>query len=243
MAKLSFTNDYYFYTIQGEGLHTGVPSIFMRLSGCNLRCEWKNPDGSTSLCDTPYSSHEPEKLIKTVEEVVKDIEPMDCKYVVITGGEPFLQKNMAVLVSELKARNYYICIETNGSLYFENKADFMSISPKLSTSCVDSSKNFESHNKKRLDQAAILSLCKNHDFQLKFVVNSEVEMKEINELRIFLEENGVSGVKDKILLMPQAVTEEQLVAASLPLLELCKKYDYRFCDRLHIRIWNDKRGV
>lgn len=243
MSKLSFTNDYMFFTIQGEGLHTGVPSVFLRLSGCNLRCEWMNSDGSTSLCDTPYSSHSPEKLIKSIEEVMNDLKSYDCKYVVITGGEPYLQKNLKHLVSSLKEAGYYVCIETNASIYFETNADFVSLSPKLSTSCVDKSKNFKSHNEKRINKEALKQLCQNHKFQLKFVINSEEEVLEVKEIQQFLEDEGISSVKDNILLMPQAITEDELARASLKLVDLCKRYGYRFCDRLHVRLWNDKRGV
>lgn len=243
MQKLNFTEDYHFFTVQGEGLHTGRPAIFLRLSGCNLRCEWLNPDGSTSLCDTPYSSHQPEKLLKSVDEIVEDIKSYPCKYVVITGGEPYLQKAMASLISELKSLGYYVCIETNATIYFETEADFISMSPKLSTSCVDKSENFESHQKRRKNIEAVSSLVKNHDYQFKFVINSKDDLFEAQE---FMKEvEGLSGEipKSKILLMPQAVTKKQLEEKSKQVIEWAMEFGYSFCDRMHIRIWNDKRGV
>lgn len=241
--NLSFTKDYFFYTIQGEGAHTGVPSIFLRLSACNLRCEWKNPDGSISLCDTPYSSHQPEKLIKTIDQVLDDIKDIDCKYIVITGGEPYLQKNLVELIRCLKEKDYYICVETNATIYLPTQADFISMSPKLSSSCVSTSANYQSHQEKRLNIEAISQFIEKHDYQLKFVVNQEDELNEIQQILEELKDRGLVVPVSKVLLMPQAVSKDQLEQRSLQVVEWAKKYDFRFCDRLHVRLWGDKRGV
>ncbi|MEC9282640.1 MAG: 7-carboxy-7-deazaguanine synthase QueE [Bdellovibrionota bacterium] len=243
MQKLNFTKDYHFFTVQGEGLHTGRPAIFLRLSGCNLRCEWLNSDGSTSLCDTPYSSHQPEKLLKSIDDIVEDIKSYPCKYVVITGGEPYLQKAIAPFISELKNLGYYVCIETNASIYFETEADFISMSPKLSTSCVDKSENFESHQKRRKNIEALASFTKQHDFQFKFVINCKDDLLEAKEMIAEIEAVTAPIAKDKILLMPQAVTKKQLEEKSEQVIEWAMEFGYSFCDRMHIRIWNDKRGV
>lgn len=241
--KLSFTKDYIFHTVQGEGIHNGVPSLFLRLSGCNLRCEWQNPDGSKSLCDTPYSSHQPEKDLKEIDQVIKDLKSYDCRYLVITGGEPFLQKNIVSLIEQLKQEGFYVCIETNGSIYLETKADLISLSPKLSSSCVLDSDHYNSHHSKRLNIEALALFCKNHEVQLKFVVNEEKELEEIKNILTELKQKGLDDLHQKVLLMPQAVSLEQLQNRSEQVIEWCKKESFRFCDRTHIRIWGDKRGV
>lgn len=127
-------------TFQGEGKLTGIPSIFIRFSGCNLRCVWQAFDGSISICDTPYSSHqahsftemEVEDIVKTVAQNLNGI-----KHVVITGGEPTLQATALVsLAGELKKLGLHITIETNGVLFIPElikHIDLFSISPKLSS--------------------------------------------------------------------------------------------------------------
>ena len=117
-----------FYSIQGEGKLMGVPSFFIRTSGCNLRCSW---------CDTPYTSHYPENEKITEVEIMQTLAKasVDCRHIVITGGEPFIQeKELISLCSMLKSEGKHITIETNGTIYFETEADLLSISPKLSNS-------------------------------------------------------------------------------------------------------------
>ncbi|MFK8136781.1 MAG: 7-carboxy-7-deazaguanine synthase QueE [Bdellovibrionales bacterium] len=242
--QLSFTNDYIFETIQGEGIFTGIPSVFIRLSGCNLRCEWRNHDGSTSLCDTPYSSHNPEKLIKSLEQVHADVSSFATKHFVVTGGEPFLQKNVTDLIDLLVSLGKFVTVETNGSLYLESKAQFISLSPKLSTSCVNTSANYQSHQAKRINIEALKSFVSSHDFQLKFVVNQALEFDEVEEIVKSLSDTVDEGLlRSRVLMMPQAVTAEQLKENSPVLIEECIRRGYRFCDRLHVRLWGDKRGV
>lgn len=135
-----------FTSIQGEGLYAGVPSVFVRVTGCNLRCIFKN-----SICDTPYSSFNPEKPKFTVEDVAKEfIDHPNVYHLVITGGEPtlydldgFMEELDNLLDKEVgydRAYNIYTTIETNGtneiSKRLLNDLDLISVSPKLSTSCV-----------------------------------------------------------------------------------------------------------
>lgn len=135
-----------FTSIQGEGLYAGVPSVFVRVTGCNLRCIFKN-----SICDTPYSSFNPEKPKFTVEDVAKEfINHPKVNHLVITGGEPtlydldgFLEELYHILDKEMGcayAYNIEVTIETNGtnkiSKRLLNDLGLISVSPKLSTSCV-----------------------------------------------------------------------------------------------------------
>src|SRR3954447_11040297 len=115
-----------FYSIQGEGTLVGVPSVFVRVSGCNLRCTW---------CDTPYTSWTPEGDATPVAEIVNRVrEYRGAKHVVITGGEPMIFEPVAALVGRLREDGYHITIETAGTVYQSAACDLMSISPKLANS-------------------------------------------------------------------------------------------------------------
>src|SRR5690606_9472705 len=97
-----------FYSIQGEGLLTGVPSVFVRTSGCNLRCNW---------CDTPYASWKPEGTQMSVDEIVAAIKQHTAaRHVVLTGGEPMLAKELPELAAALKCDGYHLTIETAATI-------------------------------------------------------------------------------------------------------------------------------
>lgn len=126
-------------TFQGEGKLLGTTCLFIRLSGCNLRCSWISSDGTGSTCDTPYSSFSPEKNKVDVDEIVEIIEknskPFNIKYIVISGGEPTLQtKGLEELIDKLQ--QYHVTIETNATIYTDKiaEAQLISMSPKLSNS-------------------------------------------------------------------------------------------------------------
>ncbi|MDP6055020.1 MAG: 7-carboxy-7-deazaguanine synthase QueE, partial [Candidatus Latescibacteria bacterium] len=114
-----------FYSIQGEGALVGMPSVFIRTSGCNLRCRW---------CDTPYTSWSPEGDEMTVENILGVVEDYAATHVVITGGEPMLMKEMPDLTRRLKDCGYHITIETAATVYQQVACDLASLSPKLSNS-------------------------------------------------------------------------------------------------------------
>jgi len=135
-------------TFQGEGKLLGVPSLFVRLSGCNLRCVWAAYDGSVSMCDTPYSSHHASEFEDwNIDDVIKTIENNlnGVNHIIISGGEPLLQAEaVTVLAKQLKKMNLHITLETNGTLFYAGLLpyiDLFSISPKLSNSTPDSDKN------------------------------------------------------------------------------------------------------
>ena len=241
--KLTFTEDWVFFTVQGEGKYVGHPAVFLRLSACNLRCEWSNGDGTTTKCDTPYSSHSPEKNIKTVKETVDAVLVHKCKKVVITGGEPMMQKNVDLLVRELVKKGCEVTIETNGTIYRDMQVPvFWSISPKLATSCPHTSKHFEMHHKKRLNIMAVASMVKQRH-QLKFVVNREEDISEIKMMLTMLKDFTGKSYDKSVYLMPQGITQEQFDAKLPWLVEQAKFNGWNITDRLHIRIWGSKRGV
>ncbi len=237
-----FTKDFVFFTIQGEGRFVGQPSVFVRLSTCNLRCEWQNPDSSTSLCDTAYSSHYPELEEHEIKECIDRVLSFDCPQVVITGGEPFLQEGLADLVEPLVEKGCFVSIETNGSIYQKTKAQFLSISPKLKSSCVSTSEHYDEHQSLRYNSEVLQQMCTEYDFQLKYVINTKDDLHEVASQVVDFKKWTDKDVDSRVYLMPQALTKAQLEERSEWLIEECKKTNWNFCDRLHIRIWGPKRG-
>src|SRR5215472_2293063 len=115
-----------FYSVQGEGSLVGVPSVFVRTSGCNLRCVW---------CDTPYTSWNPEGDEMRVDAIVaRATEFHSARHVVLTGGEPLIAPGIAELAAKLGERGMHITMETAGTVFAELACDLMSISPKLANS-------------------------------------------------------------------------------------------------------------
>ena len=241
--KLTFTDDWVFFTVQGEGRFVGVPSVFVRLSACNLRCEWSNHDGTTTKCDTPYSSHAPEKNIKTIDETIKEILKYNCRHVVITGGEPMLQVNVTLLIDELVTKHgKFVTIETNGTVWRESKAQFYSVSPKLATSCPHTSEHFEMHHTKRFQPQAIAEFIK-RDHQLKFVANSKHDIVEIKGLIQILATVNKGYDCQNVYLMPQGIESSQLDKRLPWIIEQAKENGWNVSDRFHIRAFGQKRGT
>ena len=110
-------------SVQGEGFLSGTPSVFVRTSGCNLRC-W--------FCDTPYTSWIPEGRDLSVDAILAQIAEWETRYVVLTGGEPMLQSELIPLADRLKKLGRHITVDTAGTLFLPVACDLMSISPKLS---------------------------------------------------------------------------------------------------------------
>src|SRR5688572_19134083 len=114
-----------FYSLQGEGRLIGVPSVFIRTSGCNLRCAW---------CDTPYTSWEPEGRPLRIDEIIQEVAKYPSRFVVITGGEPFLAPEIAELTQALEQSGAHITIETAATIFKSVSCDLLSMSPKLANS-------------------------------------------------------------------------------------------------------------
>ncbi|MCL4795452.1 MAG: 7-carboxy-7-deazaguanine synthase QueE [Bryobacteraceae bacterium] len=221
-----------FATIQGEGVLTGVPSLFIRTSGCNLRCHW---------CDTPYTSWAPEGDDWPLDRLLAWVEDFPAyRHVVLTGGEPMIQPELPALTRALHARGLHITIETAGTVEADAVCGLMSISPKLanSTPWERDAQWAKRHERARMNLPVLRSLVRNYEYQLKFVVEKEADLPEIQTL--VRELNAPPG---KVLLMPEGLDDSTLRARSQWLVELCKAHGYRFCPRLHIQIWGARRGV
>ena len=220
-----------FYSLQGEGFLAGTPSAFIRLAGCPLRCKW---------CDTKYAWDQTAGAHYSIERILHTVQQWPSDFIVITGGEPMVNPDLAELVQGLKAAGKHLTIETAGVAYIEDLAcDLMSISPKLSNSTPSDPALAAIHEDARLDIAVLQELIDNYDYQLKFVVDSADDLLEIQET---IGEIGNVDSK-KVMLMPQAVTRDELLAKSPMVADLCKKTGFAFCQRLQILLWNGQRGV
>ena len=220
-----------FYSLQGEGFLAGVPSVFVRLAGCPLRCKW---------CDTKYAWDQRAGQDYTIAEIVKTVQQWPCKFIVITGGEPMINSDLPQLVRQLKAADKHITIETAGIAYIPDLAcDLMSISPKLSNSAPTDPELAAIHEDSRLDIAVLGKLIDSYQFQLKFVVDSKSDLAEIQRT---LKETGNVDSK-KVMLMPQAVTRDELLAKSAIVADICKQTGFVFSQRLQVLLWDNQRGT
>lgn len=225
-----------FYSVQGEGSLVGVPSVFVRTSGCNLRCTW---------CDTPYASWKPEGTEMTVEEIVAAVNIHPTRFVVVTGGEPMIAKEMPRLLEKLREQGKHITLETAGTVAPDGvPCDLASISPKLAHSTPSEEKAgkawAERHERLRLQPEVLRAWCSAYDFQLKFVLADEADA---NEARGVIESIGLDVPPHKVLLMPEGITQEALKARQAWLVEVCKQTGWRYSPRLHIDLFGNKRGT
>ncbi len=220
---------------QGEGLLTGTPSVFVRTSGCNLRC---------GFCDTPFASWEPDGQPKTVNQIVKQVVEISeqAQHIVITGGEPFLSRELNDLCRELRRSGFHITIETAGTIFREPECDLMSISPKFSNSDPDLERAGEwreKHQNTRYRPDIVRQLIQRYDYQLKFVVDAPDDMDEIQDYLRTLE----TVESDRVLLMPQGVEPNSLESKGEWLVSICQQHGFTFCPRKHIEWYGNRRGT
>lgn len=212
-----------FYSLQGEGSLIGVPSVFIRTSGCNLRCRW---------CDTPYTSWHPEGVDRAVDAIVEQACSYGAQYVVVTGGEPMIAPGIIELTHKLRNAGFHITVETAGTVSADVACDLMSISPKLSNSTPEGP--FRSQHERLRHNPEVLGKLMRYPHQLKFVVASPEDLEEIRKF---------PANKRDVILMPEGTRPEVLRERSQWLAEICKQEGYRFSPRLHVDLWGDKRGV
>ncbi len=225
-----------FYSIQGEGLLTGVPSVFVRTSGCNLRCRW---------CDTPYASWEPEGETFSVEDIMTRVREHPATHVVLTGGEPMMAKGIHQLASELKGSGYHITIETAGTIEPGGiTCDLASLSPKLADSVPDAGQFgagwSRRHEECRIMLGVLDAWSADYRCQFKFVVSDPGQMEEINELLARVTPQPGPG---EVLLMPEGTDPGTLRDRGQFVAGLCKRTGYRFCPRLHIELFGNTKGT
>jgi 7-carboxy-7-deazaguanine synthase len=220
-------------SLQGEGRLTGVESVFVRASGCNLRC---------SFCDTPYSSWAPEGDDLSVDEILRQVDRYDCRHVVITGGEPMLFAELIPLTEQLHNAGRHITIETAGTLNLPVACDLMSISPKLANSTPPAERDerwHRRHERSRHRPEVIRALVSGYEHQLKFVVGSPADCDEV--LRYLDELPQIRP--ENVLLMPQGTDRAALASHEVWLKPYCDAHQFGYCPRKHIEWWGHRRGV
>ena len=222
-----------FTSIQGEGIWVGVPSTFVRVSGCNLRCVW---------CDTPYASWSPEGPTLDICNIAEQVEAAGVTHVVLTGGEPMLFDGIDPLARLLKEAGLTITVETAGTVYRDLPCDLMSISPKLSNSTPPESSGWRSrHETFRTNIDVLRNLIENYDYQLKFVVNPETgaDLAEIDSLLSLLPRHEQA----RVLLMAEGVSTGVQHRRQALLAPICIERGWRLSPRLHIDLFGDTRGT
>ena len=217
-----------FYSLQGEGALAGMPSVFVRTSGCNLRCAW---------CDTPYTSWQPEGTELPLERILDEVRAHPTDYVVVTGGEPMIAPEIVPLTGRLRELGKHITIETAGTVFHPVDCDLMSISPKLANSRPEGEWAAR-HERTRINPEALGELTRRYEYQLKFVIEKPEDIEEARALAAALE-----TPRERVILMPEGTDPERLRERARWLAELCKEEGFRFGPRLHVDLWGNRRGV
>ena len=232
-----------FYSLQGEGKLAGVPSVFVRTSGCNLRC-W--------FCDSYHTSWEPTGAWRDVDSIMDEVRShKQANHVVLTGGEPLIHEQSVELLEELAAEGYHTTVETNGTIYRDAPIDLASISPKLESSTPTPDRDpmgdgewEQKHEQNRIDMDALSRMIDAYETQLKFVVTDETDLPEIINLVDRVRAATATIVSDDdVLLMPEGMTREQLDGMRSEVAELAMENGYRYTPRLHVDLWNDAPGT
>ena len=217
-----------FYSIQGEGMLAGTPSVFVRTSGCNLRCSW---------CDTPYTSWQPEGEELALEEILARVTRYRAHYVVVTGGEPMIAPEIVPLTEALRQMRLHVTVETAGTVFAPVDCHLMSISPKLSNS-TPTGRWGERHDRLRIQPGVLAELMARYEYQLKFVIEKREDVEEARNLA-----ESLGAGPERVILMPEGVDRDSLRERGVWLVEICKEEGFRFSPRLHVELYGPRRGV
>lgn len=218
-----------FSSLQGEGMLVGTPSFFIRTSGCNLRCRW---------CDTPYASWQPEGTRRQVDDLVVEARASGLRHVVLTGGEPLLQRGVGRLTAALRRAGHHLTVETAGTVEPELECDLLSLSPKTSSSDPPGPRR-ERHRQLRTRMGPPRRLLRRFpEHQLKLVVQEAEDLPEIVRL---VAELGVD--RSRVVLMPEGRTAAEVAARAPLVAALCLEHGFRYTPRLHLDLFGGGRGV
>lgn len=238
-----------FHTIQGEGVSVGAPAVFIRASRCNLHCVWCDTDHTWNFEGTPwphekdsqpgYRKHRKADVTFPISptEAAERVMAYNCARTVITGGEPLLQEaGFLEMIQHIRLRqpDHRFEVETNGTRIptaeFAALVDQFNVSPKLANSGMPATQ--------RLHLEALAFFARLPHAWFKFVVAEPADLAEIEVIR-----DTHQLPAERILLMPEGRTVAELDRSAVWLAETCRDRGYRFSDRLHIRLWGDRRGV
>jgi 7-carboxy-7-deazaguanine synthase len=222
-----------FQSIQGEGRLAGVRSVFVRTSGCNLRCVF---------CDTPYTSWEAEGETLSVDAIVGRLAHFQARHVVVTGGEPMIAAEIEDLCTALAQSGYHITVETAATVFKPVACHLASLSPKLANSTPrerDGGRFAVLHEEHRWRPEVIKAFMELCDYQLKFVIDVPADVDDVCRA---LDQIKVAD-PERVLLMPQGVTKEELSERAGWLVDLCVKHGFRYCPRVHIELFGNVRGT
>jgi 7-carboxy-7-deazaguanine synthase len=221
-----------FYSVQGEGILLGTPSVFVRTSGCNLRCTW---------CDTPYTSWAPEGEERAPASIVEEVRRYPAAHAVVTGGEPMIAPGIVELTGLLGEAGLHITVETAGTVFEPVACDLMSISPKLANSTPverEAGRWAAQHERLRYQPDVLGRLIGHYDYQLKFVV---ARPEDLEEIQAIVAQTGAA--RGKVVLMPEGTDAARLRERARWLVEIAKREGFRFSPRLHIDLYGNSRGV
>jgi len=222
-----------FLSLQGEGVHAGAPAVFLRTYHCNLTCSW---------CDSKYTWQNQERSRPgvdyeqaTIESILRRITAFGCKHLVLTGGEPMLnQRSLVPLLSSLKAADFFIEVETNGTIAptaeFLELIDCFNVSPKTSNSGVD--------EVLRTRPQILKAFAESHKAWFKFVIGTEADILEVEEML-----SRIEIPRERVLLMPEGTDAASLLKRGSWLAGVCKEKGLRFTPRLHILLYGNTRGT
>lgn len=218
-----------FYSLQGEGSLVGMPSVFIRTSGCNLRCAW---------CDTPYTSWRPEGADLPLEQILDEVKAHHpARHVVVTGGEPMIAPEIIPLTERLRRLGLHITIETAGTVFQPVACDLMSISPKLANSTPEGNWAAQ-HERLRIRPDVLRKLMTGYEYQLKFVIEKPEDLQEVRGLVASL-----SADTRRVILMPEGTDRDVLRERGAWLADIAKSEGFRFTPRLHVELWGNRQGV
>ena len=258
-----------YHSRQGEGFLTGTPSVLVRTSGCNLRCgfcdtpfaSW-NPEGKrltvpeivqavrrAALTALPPMLRQPTGKDSLMNDFSfdrldssqdKNSPSQATGHVILTGGEPMMQRDIVELCADLHAAKFHITMETAGTIEHQLVCDLMSISPKLSNSAPEASRAgewLEKHQQARHRPEVVRQLIQRHEYQLKFVVSQPGDLDEILD---YLDAVGTFDPK-RVLLMPEGIRQEDLDQREQWLAPLSEQHGFKLCRRLHIAWYGNSR--